>query len=57
MFNNDFDGFQAAFFDEMSLVETLPGAGVSNVAVPEPGSMILVGIAMALAGAMRRRGR
>jgi hypothetical protein len=57
MFNNDLDGFQAAFFDEMSLVETLPGAGVGSTAVPEPASIVLVGIAMALAGAVRRRGR
>jgi hypothetical protein len=57
MFNNDFDGFQAAFFDEMSLVETLPGAGVSNVTVPEPVSLMLVGIAVALMGVVRRRGK
>ncbi len=28
MFNNDLDDFQSAFFDEMSLIETLPGVGV-----------------------------
>ena len=55
MFFNDLDGFQAAFFDEMSLIETLPGAG--GLAVPEPGSVVLVGIALALVGAVRRRGR
>lgn len=57
MFNNDLDGFQAAFFDEMSLIETLPGTGVGSTAVPEPGSILLVGIAVALAGALRRRRR
>jgi hypothetical protein len=49
-------GFQAAFFDEMSLIEMLPGAGGVSV-VPEPGSVVLVGIAVALARAVRRRGR
>ena len=43
MFNNDLDGFQAAFFDEMSLIETLPGVGGSGTAVPEPGSIVLRG--------------
>jgi hypothetical protein len=59
MYFNDLDeaGFQAAFFDEMSLIETLPGPGGGGTAVPEPGSMVLVGIAVALAGAVRRRGR
>lgn len=56
MFNNDLDGFQAAFFDEMSLVETLPGIG-SGTAVPEPCALMLLGAAMALGGAVRRRGR
>jgi hypothetical protein len=54
MFNNDLDNFQSAFFDEMSLVETLPGIGVGG-AVPEPASVVVVGIALGLAGALLRK--
>jgi hypothetical protein len=50
-------GFESAFFDEMALIETLPAAGAGGTAVPEPGSVVLVGFALALAGAVRRRGR
>jgi hypothetical protein len=49
---------QSAFFDEMSLIETLPGAGAGlAAAVPEPASVVLLGIAVVLAGAVRRRGQ
>ena len=48
---------QSAFFDDFKLIETLPaGAGRGAGAVPEPSSVVLLGIAVALAGAARRRG-
>jgi hypothetical protein len=50
-------GFESAFFDEMSLVETLPGAGSLSGPVPEPGSLVLMAIATALAGIARSRKR
>jgi hypothetical protein len=56
MFDRGF-GFQSAFFDEMSLVETLPGSGVGGTAVPEPGPLLLAGIAVAVVGTVRRRER
>ena len=45
---------ESAFFDEMSLIETLPGAG-SLAAVPEPASVVLLGIAVGLLSVGRRR--
>jgi hypothetical protein len=53
MFFNDFDGFQAAFFDEMSLIETAPGAG-GLASVPEPTSLVITAIAVALAVCIQR---
>jgi len=50
---------ESAFFDEMSLIETLPGAGAgaASVAVPEPNSLMLlvVGLAFGTIGVRRRR--
>ncbi len=45
---------QSAFFDDFSLIETLPGAG-SLTAVPEPGTVWLLGIALGMIGAGRRK--
>lgn len=46
----------SAFFDDFLLTEMLPGAG-SLAAVPEPSSLLLVGIALAaMFGVGRRRG-
>jgi hypothetical protein len=47
-------GFESAFFDEMSLLETLPGAG-SLAAVPEPGCLVLALTAAVVACGVRRR--
>lgn len=41
---------QSAFFDEMSLIETLPGAGGGLVTVPEPGSLLLLTLGTAFIG-------
>jgi hypothetical protein len=48
---------QALFWDDLSLIETLPGAGGHAGVVPEPSSLMLAGIAVALVGAVRRRGQ
>ena len=49
---------QSAFFDDFALLEMLPGAGAGlAAAVPEPSSVVLLAIAVALAGAMWRRGQ
>jgi len=45
---------QSAFFDDFALVETLPGAG-SLATVPEPGTLLLLSIALGVIGAGRRR--
>jgi hypothetical protein len=45
---------QSGFFDEFSLIETLPGAGA--LAVPEPAGAALVAIALGLLCVGRRRG-
>ena len=54
MFDSSF-GFQSAFFDEFALDEVLPGSAALAGTVPEPCSLILIGIAVALTGAVRRR--
>lgn len=46
---------QSALFDDFALLETLPGAGSLATTVPEPSSVVLLGIAVALAGPVRRR--
>ena len=46
-------GAQSAFFDEFSLIETLPGAG-GLAAVPEPATIVLVGIVLCFFGRGRR---
>jgi len=46
---------QSAFFDDFALLETLPGAGSLAATVPEPSSVMLLGIGVALAGLVRRR--
>lgn len=53
MFESGLGVSQSGFFDEMSLVETLPGAG-SLSAVPEPSSFVLLMFAFGFAGARRR---
>ena len=47
-------GFQSGFFDDLSLMETLPGAG-GLAAVPEPVSVVLLAIALGMIGVGRRR--
>jgi hypothetical protein len=47
---------QSAFFDDFSLNETLAGAGgLAAAGVPEPSSVLLVGIALGMFGVGRRR--
>jgi len=53
MFASGLGVSQSGFFDEMSLVETLPGAG-SLAAVPEPGLLVLLMIAFGVIGVGRR---
>jgi hypothetical protein len=50
---------QSAFFDEMSLIETPPGAGSGAGAVPEPSSllMLVIGGALGLINVGRRQRR
>jgi hypothetical protein len=48
-------GFQSAFFDDFSLLETLPG--LQGHAAPEPGSCVVLAIALAMAGFERRAAR
>jgi hypothetical protein len=58
MFDSGFNP-QSGFFDEMSLIETLPGgAGSGAAAVPEPGSTLLLafGGVLGMFGFGRRRG-
>lgn len=47
-------GAQSAFFDEFSLIETLPGAG-GFAAVPEPSTIVLLGVAICFWGRRSRR--
>jgi hypothetical protein len=49
-------GFQSAFFDDFSLMETLPGAG-GVAGVPEPSCIVLLAIALGIACGVRRPGR
>jgi hypothetical protein len=46
---------QSAFFDEMSLIETLPGPGAGSAAVPEPGTILMLAIALGMMGVTQRR--
>jgi hypothetical protein len=47
-------GAQSAFFDEFSLIETLAGAG-GFAAVPEPSTIVLLGVAICFWGRRSRR--
>jgi hypothetical protein len=54
MFNSELGVAQSAFFDEMSLIETLPGSGGLST-VPEPSAALLLGVALGMIGVGRRK--
>lgn len=53
MYNSGFNP-QSAFFDDLSLIETLPGSGALAGAVPEPGTGFMICLALGLIGVGRR---
>jgi hypothetical protein len=55
MFDSALGFAESAFFDEFSLMETLPGAGGLAGAVPEPSCVVLLGIALGMIGVGRRK--